>query len=125
MVQAESLKFCFVLVIRHELHKVAVLWNLHKIRPSTNQESPSGRPDMLFFVPEVTGGEDLKAQVDLDEIDVVEEDCCYRPPESGCVNEFTQLASIIMQERNLNIAETAEEALMLYSTLLECIDELL
>ena len=97
VVQAECLKFCFIPVIRHELHKVAVLWNLDKIRPSPNQESPSGtcRPDMLFFVPEVTGGEDLKAQVDLDEIDIVEEDCCYRSPESGCVNEFTQLASII------------------------------
>ena len=123
-VQAECLKFCFMPVIRHELHKVAVLWNLHKIRPSTNQESPSGRPDMLYFVPEVTGGEDLKVQVDLDDVDVVEEDCCYRSPESGCVNEFTELASIIMHEQNLNIAGTAEEALMLYSTLLECIDDL-
>ena len=66
----------------------------------------------VFFVPEVTGAEDLKARVDLDKIDVVEEGCCYRSPESGCVNEFTQLASIIMKERNLNIAETAEEALI-------------
>ena len=38
VVQAECLKFCFLPVIRNELHKVAVLWNLHKIRPSTNAE---------------------------------------------------------------------------------------
>ena len=76
VVQAECLKFCFMPVIRHELHKVAVLWNLHTKRPSTNQESPSGIPEVLYVVPEVTGGDDLKVQVDLDDIDVAENDCC-------------------------------------------------
>lgn len=124
MVQAEYLRFCFMPVIRHELHKVAVLCNLHKIRPWTNHESLNGQPDMLYFVPEVTG-EDLKLQVDLDDVDVVEENCHYRSPESGCLDEFTQLATIIMHKQNLNRAETTEEALMLYLILLECIDELL
>ena len=113
-----------MLVIRLELHKVAVLWFLDKIKPSTNQESPSGRPDMLYFVPEVTGGEDLQVHVDLHDVDLVEDYCCYRSPESGCVDEFIQLASIIMQEQNLNIPETSEQALVLYFTLQECIDEL-
>ena len=40
--------------------------------------------------------DDLKVQVGLDDIDVVEQDCCYRFPESGCVKEVTELASIIM-----------------------------
>ena len=124
VVQTECLKFCFTPVIRDELHKVAVLWNLHKIRPSTNAESPSGRPDMLYFAPEVTGGEDLKEPVDLEDVDVAEESCCHRSPESGCVDEFTQLVSIIMQEQNLNMAKTAEEAVMLYSILLESIEDL-
>ncbi|KAJ7385288.1 hypothetical protein OS493_016362 [Desmophyllum pertusum] len=125
VVQVECLKFCFMPVIRNELHKVAILWNLHKIRPSTNAESPSGRPDMLYFLPDVTGAEDLKEDIDLDDIDLAEQRCCYRCPESGCVDEFTQLVSIIMQEQNLNMPETAEEAVMLYSTLLESIDDLL
>ena len=124
VVQTECLKFCFTPVIRDELHKVAVLWNLHKIRPSTNAESPSGRPDMLYFAPEVTGGEDLKEPVDLEDVDVAEESCCHRSPESGCVDEFTQLVSIIMQEQNLNMAKTAEEAVVLYSILLESIEDL-
>ncbi|XP_068697380.1 uncharacterized protein [Montipora foliosa] len=124
VVQEECLKFCFLPVIRNELHKVAVLWNLHKIRPSTNAESPGGRPDMLFFFPECTGGEDLKEFVDLDDVDVAEESCCHRSPGSGCVEEFTHLVSIIMQEQNLNMATTAEEAVILYSTLLESIEDL-
>lgn len=91
VVQVEFLKFCFMPVIQLELHNVAVLWNLHKIRPSTNWELPSGRPDMLYFVPEVTGGEDLQVH-DLDDVDLVEDYGCYRSPESGCLDEFTQLA---------------------------------
>ena len=49
------LKFCFVPILRDELHGAARLWNLHRILPSTNLESPSGRPDVLFFLPEVSG----------------------------------------------------------------------
>ena len=123
-VQAECLKFCFMPLIRKELYKVAVLWNLHKIRPTNNAESPSGRPDMLYFVPDVTGGADLKQDVDIDDIELAEQRCCYRYAESGCCVEFTQLASIIMQEQNLDMPETAEDAVTLYSTLLQSIDDL-
>lgn len=77
-VQVECLKFSFMPVLRKELHRVAVLWNLHRIRPSSNAESPNGRPDMLYFVPEITGGEDLKEHVDLDYVDLAEELYCYR-----------------------------------------------
>ena len=111
-------------LIRKELYKVAVLWNLHKIRPTNNAESPSGRPDMLYFVSDITGGADLKQDVNIDDIELAEQRCCYRYAESGCCVEFTQLPSIIMQEQNLDMPDTAEDAVSLYSTLLQSIDDL-
>ena len=45
----EFLKFCFMPILRDELHGAARLWNLYRILPSTNSKSPSGRPDVLFF----------------------------------------------------------------------------
>lgn len=42
-------------VIQHELDRVAQHWNLHRIRLQHNVESPPGRPDTLFFVPELEG----------------------------------------------------------------------
>ena len=36
--------------------------------------------------------------VDLHELDMYEERCCYRPPQSGCSDEFTQLVEIIPTE---------------------------
>ena len=85
------LKFCFVPILRDELHGAARLWNLHRILPSTNLESPSGRPDVLFFLPEVSSTRTYMVDVDLDELDLAEERCCYRPPQSCCSDELTQL----------------------------------
>ena len=62
--------------------------------------------------------------VDLDELELVEERCCYRTPESGCCDEFAQLVGIIMEENNLQFPRTAEEATTLYVTLLEEIENI-
>ena len=123
-IEVECLKFCYMPILRDELHRAARLWNLHRIRPSTNVESPSGRPDVLFFLPEVSGARNYMVDVDLDELDLAEERCCYRPPQSGCSDEFTQLAEIIMREKNLQFPRTPEEATTLYVTLLEEIDKI-
>ncbi|XP_068698743.1 uncharacterized protein [Montipora foliosa] len=83
-IHIECLKFCFMHVLRDELHRAARLWNLHRIRPSTNVESPSGRPDVLFFLPEVSNTRNYMEDVDFDELELAEERCCYRPSQSGC-----------------------------------------
>ncbi|XP_022784402.1 uncharacterized protein LOC111324984 [Stylophora pistillata] len=109
-IEVECLKYCFMPILRDELHRAARLWNLHRIRPSTNMESPSGRPDVLFFLPEVSGTRNCMVDVDLDELELVEGRCCYRPSQSGCSDEFTQLAEIIMREKSLQFPRTPEEA---------------
>jgi len=111
-------------VLRDELHRAARLWNLHRIRLSTNVESPSGRPDVLFFLPEVSNKRNFLTDVDLDELEIAEERCCYRTPHIGCCDEFAQLASIIMAEKDLQFPRTAEEAATLYVTLLEEIENI-
>ena len=62
--------------------------------------------------------------VDLDELELAEERCCYRPPQSGCSDEFTQLAEFIMREKRLQFPRTPEETRTLYVTLLEEIDRM-
>ena len=60
-------------ILRDELHRAARLWNLHRIQPSTNVESPSGRPDVLFFLQEVSGTRNYMVDVELDELDLAED----------------------------------------------------
>ena len=43
----------------------------------------------------------------------------------GCADEFCELASIIMQEKNLEMPKTAEDAVILYSVLIDEIQTLL
>ena len=69
----ECLRFCFMPILKEELNKVAILWNLHRIRRSTNPESPPGRPDMLYFMPEINNTRDYKTALDMDDVDVVGE----------------------------------------------------
>ena len=51
VLHVECLKFCYMPVIRVELQRVAIHWNVHRIRPSSNPDSPAGRLDSLFFLP--------------------------------------------------------------------------
>ena len=107
-IEEECLKFCFMNILRDELHR----------------ESPSGRSDVLFFLPEVSDTRTYITDVDLDELELAEERCCKQTQQSGCCEEFVQLDDIIMEKRDLQFPHTAEEAATLYVTLLEEIEKI-
>ena len=111
-------------VLQGELHRAAEEWNVHRIRPSNNVESPSGKPDVLYFVRELVHAQDYMTPVDMDEIQIAEDMCAERPQAKGCSSHFRELAEMIMQDEGLEIASTADEALQLYFDLLDYIDAL-
>ena len=124
VIQRECLHFCFMDVIQMELHKVAQEWNLHRIRPSVNAECPSGKPDVLYFVPESVATQDYSSPVDMDEIEIAEDMYAERPQEKGCSPHFKQLAEMIQEDEDLEQPTNAEEALQLYFDLLDHIDDI-
>ncbi|KAJ7382244.1 hypothetical protein OS493_036278 [Desmophyllum pertusum] len=76
-VHVECLLFCYMALIREELQRVARLWNLHRIRPSTRNNSFSPWSTcLLYHHPEMTGAEECKHDVDIDELDVARDMCC-------------------------------------------------
>ena len=112
-------------LIRDELQRAAIQWNLHRIRPSTNPNSPPGRPDTLYFMPSLIGGQmrDCKYPIFDDDIDVAEEVCCCDPP-PDYLDSFSQLASIIMNEHGLHQPDAPEAAKELYIKLLDAIENI-
>lgn len=92
----KCLKFCFMPVSRAELQRVAQHWNLHKIRPSKNEDSPAGRPDVLYFIPEADGRASYLNEVPEEEVEVAMDVCCEEPEDdiSDC---FRELARILMK----------------------------
>ena len=125
VVHVECLKFCYMRLIRDELQRAAIQWNLHRIRPSTNPNSPPGRPNTLYFMPSLVGGQirDCKYPIVDDDIDVAKEVCCCDPP-PDYLDSFSQLASIIMNEHGLHQPDTPEAAKELYIKLLDAIENI-
>ena len=107
-----------------ELHKLAWLWNMHRIRPSANLESPAGRPHCLYFIPQSTHTCDYLTQVGIDEVDIAEEHCAQESYLRGCSPYFNELAEIIMEDEGIEMPNTAEVGQDLYIALLGLIDNL-
>lgn len=122
IIHRKCLKFCFMDVIQSELHRAALEWNVHRIRPSNNVESPPGKPDVLYFVPASAESQDYMTPVDIDEIEIAEDMCAEQPQAKGCCPYFKELCELIMGDEGLEPATTAEDALQLYLDLLDQIN---
>ena len=124
--QVDCIRFCFSPLIQAELNRVARHWNLHKVRPSSNNESPPGRPDVLLFLPQLINTADYKTPASSDEIEIATEMCSTNGDETvQCCEEFLDLAELIMEDEGLNHPSTSDEALVLYRKLVICFEKLL
>ncbi|CAH3196632.1 unnamed protein product [Porites evermanni] len=92
------LQFCYTTFLQRELYEVACLWNTHRIRPYPNQDTPAGKPDMLFFLPEITDSQDYKTYVDKDDLQTAEEYFRKECPPFGCQEEFSDLMLLLMEQ---------------------------
>ena len=70
--QKECLWFCFHAVLNDDLQKVKDTWNTHHIRPSRH-DCVSGSPDVLYHLPERSGGVDCLQTVLNDKITEMEQ----------------------------------------------------
>ena len=71
-VHVECLRNCFMEVIQAELKRIHVVQylNLHEIRSQRHSDIPSGKHELLYYVPEIFGGCDYGHHVDLDNLEI-------------------------------------------------------
>ena len=126
VVHVECLRFCYMDLIRDELYRAASLWNNHRMRPSANCESPGGRPDLLFSLPEVSDTRDFIVEADRDDNTLCQQLVCNSSSLQllNCTPEFSDLANIIMHEKNLHMPNSPDEAKDLYIALVDHIEKL-
>ena len=119
--QVECMRFTHGHLIATELNRLKTSWNSHRIRPSANHDirmRPAGRPDVLYFTPH-EGIENHMNVIDFEDVGIIRQLCCNSiTPDFICSVEFFELASIIMQENELEFPNNAAEALLLYTHLL-------
>ena len=78
---------CFFVYYNMSLTVIKSHWNSHRISHIRNSNSPGGRPDVLYFTPEVSGVTDCKFPLDSHDVNLAV-DHCETPSLSGCSAEF-------------------------------------
>lgn len=122
-VQVECIRFCFMHILRKELHQVAELWNQHIISSSKfgNSSGPRGRPDCLYFLPHLYGTENYQTAIASNELE--EFDHSTMCPADVC-DEFKEFALCIMDELGWQTPENVKEALDLYIKFIKIIEDI-
>lgn len=116
-IHMECVRYCFMSFISKDLQDTVQHWNEHRIRRSRNLHGPFGKPDVLYFQPEVYGARDFRMTLPGN-INELEQEYTCAPPIYGVSEEFQVLATNILQEHNLQYPpSTHDEAVELFCSL--------
>ncbi|KAJ7322020.1 hypothetical protein OS493_033416 [Desmophyllum pertusum] len=111
----ECLKFCFLPILRQELHLVVELWNTHNIQRQKRGEVEGGKPDIMFFTPEIYGTHSYLVNVDIEDVNA-----CKEMYAESCVDYNEDLEELVRLVKPDYVPPSNEyEALQLYSEITE------
>lgn len=110
----ECLWFCYQGVIQEDLDHVKYHWNTHRIRPSRHGTVP-GVPDVLYFLPQRSGGCECKATVPRGKISEMERHLADN--DDSELNEFQEYFHYVIDNENLQYPKNTEEAYILFQRL--------
>ena len=108
------IKFCFANILQDELHRVVAEWNLHPIRRNRNNENRHGKPDVMYFTPELSNTHDYGFQVALEDVAMCKELYAKEKP-NEYDEEFWELMQLLRP--NLTILANSNDAVNLYISL--------
>lgn len=117
----ECLKFCYMAVIQAELDRVTKEWNTHTITGKKNGECPKGKPDFMYFCPEVYRTETYGTPVDVEEIQACRELYGINTQLSlPCMPQFLEIVDELLP--NAILPSSATDALDLFLRLTNLFD---
>ena len=118
VLHVDCLWYYFMRVIQAELDRIAEHWNLHESRQQKHSNMSTGKPELLYYVPEIFGGRDYGHRVDLGDVEVCLD--LYSSPKKMYSEDIEELTYLLLpqHERPTN----ADQAYILYSDLLHEIE---
>ena len=118
----ECLRYCFMGVLQRELNQVAILWNQHTIQIKKNNPGPRGKPDVMFFQPQLHDTIDFKISCDNDCVEVCRDMYTSEGVNSGVSGEFKELACLLLNDADVQMPVSVDDAVSLYAKLMDTID---
>ncbi|KAK5648007.1 hypothetical protein RI129_002899 [Pyrocoelia pectoralis] len=110
------IQFCFLEIIQNELDEIALEWNTHKIQKSRNARSPSGRPIIMYQMPELYNSKDYLIELPLNGLtDILEQECIRL--NCACDQDVFDLCILFMTEHNYRVTDDPYDAIKLYINL--------
>ena len=114
--ESECLWFCFAPLLQEDIEQLKEHWNTHYIRKSRH-DTVSGRPDSLYYLPEIHGGAiNLIAHVPDDELQYAR----VHLVEQAERNDYQEYFQYVTTTCDLQRPRSWREGLELYNTLLDC-----
>ena len=103
-------------VLRKELHSVAKLWNIKKLRVGENADVPGGKPDVMYFVPEVYSTHSYLVDVNQENVEACK--TLFGAQSRDYSKELEELVGYMVP--NHQVPQNPEESLALF---IEIIDQ--
>ena len=115
IIHVEASRFCFYTSLQKDLDDMKEYWNNHKIRKSNAAESPDGRPELMYCLPEDYGDNESKVPMCLSDLSTVSSIYSTSANYSfSCSMEFVKLAAAVMSENNLLWPSNRDESETLF-----------
>ena len=115
IIHVEALRFCFYASLQEDLVDMTEYWNNSRIRKSHAAESPGGRPELMYCLPEDYGGNESKFSKSLLGFSTVSSIYSTSANYSFCCSmEFVKLATPVMSENNLLWPSNSDESETLF-----------
>ena len=95
-------------LLRVELQTIRKLWNTHYIRKTRNENVPYGRPDVIYYLPEMFGGQECLLPVNENEVRFLADLLTIDVP--TCNEDYAEIFEMIMADGNKHMPRTLDEA---------------
>lgn len=106
----------YISLLQQDINEMITVWNTHCIRPTKNQNVPSGRPCTMYAIPLVYGTHDYAVEVENHAVTACKDECLLnqdKPSDS----DLHELFNILMEEHQLERDMDAYRVLDIYNML--------
>lgn len=118
-IEAMTLKFCFLHLLRNDLNRMAREWNTHRIRQNRSAETVGGKPNVLYFSPESIGATQCRKAFPQGQMNVVFDTLDNMQDFDDHEPDFIRLLTHIKD--NVQVPLDIHEAKLLYFELVQAL----